>query len=151
MTWHFVTLSPCHLSPRHSPPLCSSALAAAFISACWMVRPTPLSSRSPRKYTATVYFLVLVGPVDSNILRTIRHHCQTHHSISSTQTHVDLSSTTHASSATCNGLAISRCLYASFNWEGKEQRKWVCWQEEYDGNKEKGKGIRDTVRSGTTN
>lgn len=41
------------------------ALFAADISACCMLCPVPVASLSPRKYTATTYFLVLDGPSDS--------------------------------------------------------------------------------------
>jgi hypothetical protein len=47
----------------------SSAFFAAFISACWMLWPIALANRRPRKYTATVYTLVLVGPLHSITLQ----------------------------------------------------------------------------------
>lgn len=43
----------------------SSASFAAFISACWILWPDAFARRSPRKYTATVYTLVFVGPLHS--------------------------------------------------------------------------------------
>ena len=51
------------------PDLSFKAFVAAAISAIWILWPVPVAKRFPRKYTATVYFLVLVGPVDSIILK----------------------------------------------------------------------------------
>ena len=49
----------------HKPDLLTRASEAASISACCMLCPDPVASRVPRKYTATMYFRVLVGPMDS--------------------------------------------------------------------------------------
>lgn len=53
----------------------SSASFAAFISACWILCPDAFAKRPPRKYTATVYTLVFVGPLHSITLQTtVLHH-----------------------------------------------------------------------------
>jgi hypothetical protein len=65
----------------HKPCDNSSASFAAFISACWILWPDAFARRSPRKYTATVYTLVFVGPLHSITLRTKCNdiNCKVHH------------------------------------------------------------------------
>ena len=70
----------CHI-PLYTPCDNSSASFAAFISACWILWPDAFARRSPRKYTATVYTLVFVGPLHSITLQTKCEdiNCTVHH------------------------------------------------------------------------